>query len=57
MYHKVWCACVYQARDTGASNFGSSCRKILGCAITNIIQICQRVSGFVRVRYSAKSGY
>jgi hypothetical protein len=47
----------YQATKTGASDFDSSCRKIMGCTIPNIVQICQRLSGFSRVRNSAKSDY
>jgi hypothetical protein len=47
----------YQATETGASDFDSSCRKIMGCTIPNIIQICKRLSGCGRVRNSAKSDY
>ena len=46
----------YQATETGASDFYSSC-KIMGCAILKIIQICQWFSGFGRVHNNSKSDY
>ena len=45
----------HRATQTGASNFGSSCWKIMGCAIPNTIQICQRLSDFGLVCNSEKT--